>query len=52
MIDETHRADLRSWVDSANDPAGDFPCPPTILAVVAWGLDDLDLREVEVFEPA
>jgi fumarylacetoacetase len=24
-LDETHRADLRSWVDSANDPTGDFP---------------------------
>ncbi len=24
-IDETHRADLRSWVESANDPASDFP---------------------------
>jgi fumarylacetoacetase len=24
-LDETHRADLRSWVESANDPAGDFP---------------------------
>src|ERR1041384_6732950 len=25
MLDETHNADLRSWVDSANDPATDFP---------------------------
>jgi len=25
VIDETHRADLRSWVDSANDPGTDFP---------------------------
>ncbi|HUQ83513.1 MAG TPA: fumarylacetoacetase, partial [Gemmatimonadaceae bacterium] len=24
-IDETHDADLRSWVESANDPSGDFP---------------------------
>ena len=24
-IDETHRPDLQSWVDSANDPATDFP---------------------------
>ena len=24
-IDATHAADLRSWVESANDPAGDFP---------------------------
>jgi fumarylacetoacetase len=23
--DDTHRPDLRSWVESANDPAGDFP---------------------------
>jgi len=25
VLDETHRADLRSWVESANDPATDFP---------------------------
>jgi fumarylacetoacetase len=25
LTDETHRPDLRSWVDSANDPATDFP---------------------------
>jgi len=25
VLDETHRADLRSWVESANDPASDFP---------------------------
>lgn len=25
QINETHRADLRSWVESANDPATDFP---------------------------
>lgn len=25
MIDETHESDLESWVDSANDPATDFP---------------------------
>jgi fumarylacetoacetase len=25
MLDETHNAALRSWVDSANDPATDFP---------------------------
>jgi fumarylacetoacetase len=24
-IDDTHRADLRSWIDSANDPTTDFP---------------------------
>ncbi len=24
-IDQTHAADLRSWVESANDPAADFP---------------------------
>jgi fumarylacetoacetase len=24
-LDDTHRADLRSWVESANDPRGDFP---------------------------
>jgi fumarylacetoacetase len=25
LTDETHRPDLRSWVESANDPASDFP---------------------------
>ena len=25
VLDETHRADLRSWVESANDPSSDFP---------------------------
>lgn len=25
MIDETHHPDLRSWVDSANEPGTDFP---------------------------
>jgi fumarylacetoacetase len=25
QLNETHRADLRSWVESANDPATDFP---------------------------
>src|SRR3954468_19297367 len=25
MLDETHDLSLRSWVESANDPAGDFP---------------------------
>lgn len=25
MLDATHAADLRSWVESANDPATDFP---------------------------
>ncbi|HEU5171158.1 MAG TPA: hypothetical protein VFU46_11505, partial [Gemmatimonadales bacterium] len=24
-LDETHRADIRSWVDSANDAGSDFP---------------------------
>ena len=24
-IDDTHRADMRSWLESANDPATDFP---------------------------
>ena len=25
MLDETHDPSLRSWVESANDPASDFP---------------------------
>ncbi len=34
MIDETHRADLRSWVDSANDSGTDFPIQNLPLGVV------------------
>ena len=36
-IDETHSADLRSWVDSANDPAGDFPIQNLPLGIVVDG---------------
>ena len=25
MLDTTHDAALRSWIESANDPAGEFP---------------------------
>ena len=33
-LNETHRADLRSWVDSANDPATDFPLQNLPLGIV------------------
>jgi len=33
MINETHRADLESWVDSAAEPATDFPVQNLPLAV-------------------
>ena len=36
-IDETHRAGLRSWVDSANDPATDFPIQNLPLGVFRGG---------------
>ena len=39
MLDDTHRADLRSWVDSANDPVGDFPIQNLPLGVVRHGTD-------------
>ena len=39
MIDETHRASLRSWVDSANDPGGDFPIQNLPLGIVRRGSD-------------
>ncbi len=32
--DETHRPDLRSWVESANDPATDFPIQNLPIGVV------------------
>ncbi|HSA56532.1 MAG TPA: fumarylacetoacetase [Gemmatimonadaceae bacterium] len=34
MLNETHRSDLRSWVDSANDPATDFPIQNLPLGIV------------------
>jgi fumarylacetoacetase len=37
VVDETHRADLRSWVDSANDPATDFPIQNLPLGVFRGG---------------
>ena len=34
MLDETHQADLRSWVESANDPAADFPIQNLPLGII------------------
>lgn len=33
-LNETHRVDLRSWVESANDPASDFPIQNLPLGIV------------------
>jgi fumarylacetoacetase len=38
-LDETHRADLRSWVESANDAGGDFPIQNLPLGVFRHGND-------------
>jgi fumarylacetoacetase len=40
VTDETHRTDLRSWVDSANDPASDFPIQNLPLGIVRGPRDD------------
>jgi len=48
VIDETHRADLRSWVDSANDSAGDFPIQNLPLGVVRHGSSDTPLAAVAI----
>ena len=48
MIDETHRADLRSWIDSANDPAGDFPIQNLPLGVVRHGSSDRPLAAAAI----
>jgi fumarylacetoacetase len=48
VIDETHRADLRSWVDSANDPAGDFPIQNVPLGIVRHGSSDTPLATVAI----
>jgi fumarylacetoacetase len=34
VIDETHRADLRSWVESANAPGTDFPIQNLPLGII------------------
>jgi fumarylacetoacetase len=34
VIDETHRADLRSWVTSANEPGTDFPIQNLPLGII------------------
>ena len=36
-LDETHSPDLRSWVESANDPGGDFPIQNLPLGVFRVG---------------
>jgi fumarylacetoacetase len=48
VIDETHRADLRSWVDSANDPASDFPIQNLPLGVARRGSSDAPLAAVAI----
>jgi fumarylacetoacetase len=37
VIDETHRADLRSWIESANEPGIDFPIQNLPLGVFRLG---------------
>ena len=48
MIDETHRADLRSWVDSANDPTTDFPIQNLPLGVVRRDATDTPVAAVAI----
>ena len=48
MIDETHRADLRSWVDSANDPGTDFPIQNLPLGIVRREPGGADLAGVAI----
>jgi fumarylacetoacetase len=40
VVDETHRLNLRSWVESANDPAGDFPIQNLPLGVFRRDAND------------
>jgi fumarylacetoacetase len=40
ILDETHRANLRSWVESANDGSGDFPIQNLPLGVFRRGDDE------------
>ena len=39
-INETHDPDLKSWVESANDPSSDFPIQ-NLPFVIYWGAGDL-----------
>jgi fumarylacetoacetase len=48
VIDETHRADLRSWVDSANDPTTDFPIQNLPLGVVRRDASDTPVAAVAI----
>jgi fumarylacetoacetase len=48
VLDHTHRADLRSWVDSANDPAGDFPIQNLPLGIVRLGSSDARAAAVAI----
>jgi len=48
VIDETHRADLRSWVDSANDPTTDFPIQNLPLGVVRRDATDTPVAAVAI----
>jgi fumarylacetoacetase len=48
VIDETHRADLRSWVDSANDPRTDFPIQNLPLGVVRRESDVASVAAVAI----
>ena len=47
-IDDTHRIDVRSWVESANDPAGDFPIQNLPLGVVRHGSSGEPLAGVAI----
>ena len=42
-LDETHRVDLRSWVESANDQTTDFPIQNLPFGVFRWS-DDASAR--------
>ena len=47
-LDDTHRADLRSWVDSANDPGGDFPIQNLPLGIVRRDATDAPAAGVAI----
>jgi fumarylacetoacetase len=48
VLDHTHRAQLRSWVDSANDPAGDFPIQNLPLGIVRLDSSDAPAAAVAI----
>ena len=47
-LDQTHDPSLRSWIETANDPAGDFPIQNLPFGVFSTSEDDPDMIGVAI----